>query len=396
VAGTGGFWSYVHADDDAEGGRIVQLAKDVSAQYEAITAEPLDVFLDSSALEWGDDWLNKVDQALASIAFFIPVVTPRYFQSLQCRRELQTFVHRATELGIRELVLPVVYIDVPVLHDADPSDEAVKTVKTYQWEDWREVRFEERESKVYRVRVAALAQRLVEINQRLITTPALNVDATAPGDVDDENTDGGGQENGTGPPSNGDDESPGDLDLMAVAEATLPRWNEVVLAVSALIEQVSTAAAKATAGYTRSDKQGKGFAGRITVTKRLATELKPLATHMLELGNEYTAHMYAVDPGVRAMIRMGAVAADDPSQRDAVCNFFQAVRGMSEGAADGVSGLRAMVDSIAPLEPLSRELRPALRQLRQGLTMMIEGQSVTDEWARLIDAAGVECDDPDV
>ena len=27
-----GFWSYVHNDDDAEGGRITQLAHDVSSQ----------------------------------------------------------------------------------------------------------------------------------------------------------------------------------------------------------------------------------------------------------------------------------------------------------------------------------------------------------------------------
>jgi len=34
-----GFWSYVHADDDAESGRIAQLARDVVAQFEMLTGE---------------------------------------------------------------------------------------------------------------------------------------------------------------------------------------------------------------------------------------------------------------------------------------------------------------------------------------------------------------------
>jgi len=40
-----GFWSYVHADDDAERGRISQLAREVMAQYRLNTASELDLFL---------------------------------------------------------------------------------------------------------------------------------------------------------------------------------------------------------------------------------------------------------------------------------------------------------------------------------------------------------------
>ncbi len=32
MADSEGFWSYVHDDDDAEGGRITRLARDVTAQ----------------------------------------------------------------------------------------------------------------------------------------------------------------------------------------------------------------------------------------------------------------------------------------------------------------------------------------------------------------------------
>lgn len=51
-----GFWSYVHRDDEADGGRIVRLAKDVVDQYEMLTGETISLFLDRDALNWGDNW----------------------------------------------------------------------------------------------------------------------------------------------------------------------------------------------------------------------------------------------------------------------------------------------------------------------------------------------------
>lgn len=73
-----GFWSYVHNDDEAEGGRISQLARDVARQFEMLTGEPLALFLDRDAIKWGEDWRDKIDSNLASVAFFVPVMTPRY------------------------------------------------------------------------------------------------------------------------------------------------------------------------------------------------------------------------------------------------------------------------------------------------------------------------------
>ena len=70
-------------------------------------------FLDKDAIKWGDEWKNKIDSSLASVAFFIPVLTPRYFMSPECRSELQYFARRATSLGLKELVLPLLYLDVP-------------------------------------------------------------------------------------------------------------------------------------------------------------------------------------------------------------------------------------------------------------------------------------------
>lgn len=49
----GVFWSYVHKDDEAVGGRIVRLAQLLRNEYELQTGEPLVVFVDKSSIEWG-------------------------------------------------------------------------------------------------------------------------------------------------------------------------------------------------------------------------------------------------------------------------------------------------------------------------------------------------------
>jgi len=131
-----GFWSYVHADDDAESGRIAQLARDVASQFEMLTGEPIQLFLDWDNLVWGDDWHPKIDQSLSSIAFFIPIISPRFFKSAECRRELNFFARNAEKLGIKELVLPILYVDFPALHDDPQGDDLVALIARFQWMDW--------------------------------------------------------------------------------------------------------------------------------------------------------------------------------------------------------------------------------------------------------------------
>lgn len=97
-----------------------------------LTGEPLDLFLDRDAIRWGEDWRDKINASLASVAFFIPVMTPRYFMSPECRREVQFFARRAERLGIKELVLPLLYVEVPSLHNELTADDLVGLVGTFQ------------------------------------------------------------------------------------------------------------------------------------------------------------------------------------------------------------------------------------------------------------------------
>jgi hypothetical protein len=368
-----GFWSYVHADDEAEGGRIARLARDVASQFEMRTGEKIRLFLDRDSIEWGDNWRDRIDEGLASVAFFIPVLTPRYFMSAECRREFTSFARRASDLGVKELLLPLLYVDVPELDDEDASDEVVRLVKTFQRQDWRELRFAGVRTGRYRRGVSEIARRLVEANA---AAEEADIEAAA------RQLEVSGAE---------DDETLGVLDRMATYEEALPELSETLDSIGQDIELVGAIFGEASAEVDRADSQGKGFAGRLVAARNLAAKLTVTAENIWSHGNDFVTQMNQVDDGIRLFIEHAPNEIHDADSKSSVCEFFQRIREMSESTREGLGSVQGMIDGISPLEVVSRDLRPPLRRLQQGLTTIIEAREITDDWVRLIANSGVDC-----
>ena len=372
-----GFWSYVHDDDRAEGGRIGRLARDIVDQYQMLTGEEIRLlFLDKDDIQWGDQWRKEIDSSLASVAFFIPVMTPRYFMSPECRRELQFFLRRATDLGIEELVLPLHYINVPTLSDETTEDELTKLLGTIQWEDWRELRFSDVSSSEYRRNVARLAEKLVEANKHAeestIPIPA-QIEAA---------------------PELNEDDSPGLIDTLADSEEMLTKLPETLNTMTQDITQIGQIMREATDNIKRADAQGKGFAARLIVAKQTASRLSEPTERIWSLSNVYASQLHSVDSGFRLMIERAPIEIkENPDAKSNFCTFFDAVRKMSASSTQAIESFRYMLSAAEPLERMSRDLRPVLRRLKQGLTILIESSGVTQEWVRLIDALDIKCED---
>ena len=371
-----GFWSYVHNDDKAEGERITRLAKDVVEQFEMLTGEKISLFRDKDEINWGDNWRSKIDKSLSSVAFFIAVMTPRYFMSPECRRELQFFARRATDLGIKELVLPLHYVDVPLLRDDNPSDDLVSLAGTFQWEDWRDLRFEEASSAAYRKGVARLAARLVEANRRAeevdVASKAQEIEEVIEEALDD---------------------SPGIIDRLAKTEETIPEWQETLEAISREINLIGQVMQEAAADINQGNAQGQGFASRLVVARRLARGLKEPTDRTSALGNKFVSQLHDVDEGVRIIIENAPSEIEqDLNSKEPLCSFFVAVHNVSAASRKALESVQGMVDAIVRVENMSRDLRPVLRQLRQGLTVMVEAREITEEWVSLIDKSKVACE----
>lgn len=368
MSNLGGFWSYVHADDNVEGGRIARLARDISNKFEMLTGEPIELFLDRDDIAWGQRWRRVIDEGLEEVAFFIPVLTPRYFFSPECRRELQSFTRKAIDLGAGELIMPLLYVDVQELHEDEPDDELVALVKKFQWEDWTDLAYADVSSEAYRRGVGKLAKQLVEANRRLaelVHEPTV--------------------EQGAAPAEPTDEGEPGLLDRMAAMESALPAWSETITSIGQEISEIGALMNRATEEMKARDARGKGFAGRIAVARATAIELTPRAEHVLQLSSEFSGQMNAVDSGLRALIPALSSEQGDLEERAAAEEFLGQVRTLANSSSEGLGQLAGMINAIEPVENMSRDLRPPLKTLRRGLTALREGQIVANEWLRLID-----------
>ena len=222
--GVGGFWSYVHADNEDEDGRILRLADRLRAEFAVLTAASLELFVDREGINWGDEWRRRIDEALEVTTFFIPIVTPRYFRSPECRKELLTFGGHAQSLGLDELLLPIYWVEVPGLNE-ESDDEAKALVARMQRADWRGLRLADEQSAEYRQAVNKLAQRLAEIADRTEAEPV----ETKAADADEEG-----------------EEEPGFIELLAEGERALPGWAETLTNLGNEIEGIGTLAQEAT------------------------------------------------------------------------------------------------------------------------------------------------------
>lgn len=156
------FWSYAHADDERDGGRIRRLASAVKQEYEFLTGgEPLELFIDED-LRWGDRWRDEINRALDRTTLFVAVVSPTYVRRPECQREFEDFVRLATRAGEPRILLPLRYGPVPDSH-ADPvANRLIEHAKDHQWVDLETLRFEDEASAPWRRMVHMLATALVE------------------------------------------------------------------------------------------------------------------------------------------------------------------------------------------------------------------------------------------
>ncbi len=337
-----GFWSYTRKDDELEGGRIRRLAEKLRAEFALLTGAELELFVDRDGIEWGDAWRSRIDEALAATTFFIPIITPRYFERRECRHELLTFIGHAKSLGMEELLLPILYVQVSdLIGEGASTDEAVAIVAATQWVDWRNLRLEEEDSGRYRQAVNRLAARLLEVSERLADrppSPAPAVVATV-----------------------GEEDEPGLVDLMAVAEEALPTWQAIIEQFAPVLEQLNEANKEA------------------VVARRLGIALEGPADKLVQLGNSYASELVRIDPGILAMLR---ALEQDPTQLndEGITELLNSIQGFAALSRNNAQSTRELSDTYSGIADISRVLRGPVRKIKQGLRGVLDGQSIIDEW----------------
>jgi hypothetical protein len=156
------FFSYVHADNEYENGQILELCDRIEGAIRMHTGWSLSIFRDRHDIAWGERWRERVDGAIDASTILIPVVTPSFLISPECRREVERFADRERALGRNDLILPIYYVTTPAIDDPErrATDELAALIATHQYVDWRELRFVPVSGAEVRMRVAELGARI--------------------------------------------------------------------------------------------------------------------------------------------------------------------------------------------------------------------------------------------
>lgn len=362
-----GFWSYVQQDDEDDHGRIVALSEDLRAQYRLLTAEDLELFVDRESLQWGQAWKKRIDDAIAGTTFFLPVVTPSYFRSPECRRELLKFAREAERLGLGELLMSIYWVRVPELEDKPEQspDEAIQFVAKYNWQPLLDERLEDRDSSAYRKAVAKLAAKLVEraelARQVKDAPPTEVVIAEAPKEPDE-----------------GDD-GPGIIERLAVGEDAMPQAIALLEKIGQQLGGLNEKLERAGADLQAATKRGQGVKAALRITNRLASELTQPADEISATGHEYGKVLAELDTNVNAQLDLFEVIEERSPESD---QYLRELVDLKTAALGMQEGLEEMLASAEPVATFSRSLRAPLEEMRSGVRGVLDGNAVISEWAK--------------
>ncbi|MGW0944079.1 molecular chaperone Tir [Streptomyces sp. NPDC002623] len=356
------FWCYSRRDDELDGGRITRLAQSIAYEFEIITGEELKIFLDDASISWGESWRTRIDMALSSVTFFIPVVTPRFLKSQECRKGVITFAGHAASLNLEDLLLPIHYVNVSQLSGDDADDEVAALVARQQWEDWRELRLDDEKSPTYRQAIHRLALRISNIIDSASTVLPPDSNRTI-----------------------GDFDEPEFIEVMAVTKDALPKWTATIEEFSEVTQAITAEIDWAANELTYSDARGGGFAGRVRVTQEMAKRLAAPVKTMSQLGTKYSTGLLEVDPGIISLIRQASEGVLDERGEVMVMEFIQSVKELVRVTQEVTPQLNTFSDSARQLARESRHIRPIMNEMHVALQKIVDGQIIIDEWDRLID-----------
>lgn len=158
------FISYTRKDNTDYNDVADRLKTDLAGRFHATTGRNLRFFLDRESIGWGTEWRNEIRKSIESATFFLPIITMRYFESDACREELIAFYENAKQLGVTELIIPVVLAGANRIVADDPREE-VRIIERLNHRNIEEAWLEGYESPAWR---KTIHQMVNDIEQALV------------------------------------------------------------------------------------------------------------------------------------------------------------------------------------------------------------------------------------
>lgn len=375
-----GFFSYCHKDNTR--GQLTQLAADIQTEYEVQTGRELDLFVDKSSIMWGDRWKESIKASIDTVSFFIPILSPLYFNSASCRSELRQYLNIVNRTGSEEIILPIYYVEASQLDPGNNEDELGVEIREIQWEDWRALRFKSRDSEEYLCAVAKLVTRLVASNDNLLKR--LEERATAQSDDVEEsrvvissvNSDEKGAQ-----AVNGYSAAAGFyFDSLNVIDELIPEFTETTEALGEGFTEAGMIAAKYTERINgASELQRASSSWVLSIFHSMASELTPVANNAFKQADAISTTVTELDIHVRT-----AVAYEFQFQNDEDrASLQKTLSALPEQMKETREGLASFSCALSTVKGLSRELSKPLNTIDKAVRIFEGSCDVVESWAKL-------------
>lgn len=167
------FISYTRFDNQNNGEQLTTFREELRNKVQARIGVSFPIFPDSADIEWGPQVEERINAALQIITFLIPIITPNFFTSTYCRHVLLMFLQHETKLGRNDLILPVYYIESPMLEDPNKrsDDELAQILAVRQCIDWRDLRLNPFSDQQVQATLADMAEQILDALNRLPPEP---------------------------------------------------------------------------------------------------------------------------------------------------------------------------------------------------------------------------------
>ena len=355
------FLCYARLDDEREEGRITNLRRTLSAEVAMQTGEEFPIFQDRQDNLTGQRWERRIENVIDGTTFLITIITPSFFNSDMCMKEVSQFIEREQALNRDDLIIPILYVPTPALQI--PDNEIARNIRSRHYFTWGDLRFEESDSNKYRKTIAELAEQIVNAIDRSIQSEQEPIVAT-------------------GDPSAGEfypDDSSGFIELIAEAEDAMPLFVQTTIEFAGKLEEIGSEASAATNEFEKANRSGKPASARLAIIHRFTDRLEKPAMEMEVLANEYTDQMMRVGGGIDALIGL-LESTTDQEDMEAARELLSTLNGVVDQVKGGMDSLLNLHETLLPLHNLSSTLRPVLKRISRAIHKLVPSQEIFRSW----------------
>lgn len=356
------FWSYAHKDDKNSNGAISELLKAIEAEYELQTGTTLSVFKDTDSIGWGTNWRDCIEEALLNTAIFIPVLTPTYLKRPACLKELRDVCAFYKDHGIERGIYPIRFVDITRALKNFADDKLAILIGDTQGVNFYEAGTRDPSSRAYADFTSNIVSKIIEIDDELSQQHETGRAAASLDEFDD---------------------SEGILDNLAIMEEAFAHQEELLANLSNDINLIEELANRKAAEIRASDKNNRGFAGRLLISKSMAEEMMPLASGLLNHSKDFSHSVQSIDKGVKAYVEICRESNQERSEP-----FDSSVLRLEGEADKAFEQCRAFIAVLDKTKKISRDLRKPIDIVTRGLELFCSNSDYYHAWADEINSLG--------